>query len=319
MQSSSSVKKPRDDKLDFAALVKEVGYIRARQVLKQKSVKSHQMEVQQADLDLIASLQPQRLKTAIELSMTVGNPVIENDVDKMAEAAREAKENDQEKTKEEQIAADCELAVKRSRLNQELMLAQLQSDQLPAGLGDTISIQMNHIKKINCSRNKLTSLLSYKTPQFSPYHIRRVEYFSLSGNQLTSLCPDFGMMTRLSEVDLSDNNLSDLPPALSELQRLVKLNLSQNNLSVLGEAFGDLKSLEELNISNNQISQLPIVFTKLKNLKKLHCQSNALQHMAMLPKLATAASMWHKTQDEATAKVIYVNIITRERIEHPTL
>lgn len=240
-------------------------------------------------------------------------------MDKMAEAAAVARKSDgQVLSKEEQVALDCELAVARSRRNQELMLAQLQTDQLPSGLGDTISMQMNHVTKINCARNKLSSLLSYKTPQFSPYHIRNVKYITLTGNQLTSLCPDIGMMCKLEEIDLSDNSLSDLPPALSELQSLTKLNLSQNNLSLLCDAFGDLKELEWLDVSNNQISALPIVFTKLKNLKTLICHSNALQHMAMLPKLATPAQMWHQTQDELTAKVIYVNIITRERVQHPT-
>ena len=319
MQATDAIKMPGSDAADFQSLVKEVGYIKARQMLKQLSVRTHQKTIQEADQNLINSLRPQRLKATIALSMTYGNPVIENDVDKMAEAAAAARQNDdQVLSKEEQIAVDCELALKRSRLNQELMLAQLQTDQLPAGLGDTISIQMNHVTKINCARNKLKSLLSYKTPQFSPYHIRNVESISLTGNELTSLCPDFGMMNRLHEIDLSDNNLSDLPPALSELTRLTKLNLSQNNLSILCDAFGDLKSLEVLDVSCNQISQLPIVFTKLHNLKKLFCQNNALQHMAMLPKLATAASMWHQTQDELTAKVIYVNIITKERLFHPT-
>lgn len=319
MQASTSIKRPGSDAADFQSLVKEVGYIKARQMLKQLSVRSHQMTIQEADQKLIDSQRAQRLKSTIALSLTIGNPVIENDVDKMAEAAAAARKNDNKiLSKEEQIAVDCELALKRSRLNQELMLAQLQTDQLPAGLGDTLSIQMNHIKKINCARNKLTSLLSYKTPQFSPYHIRNVETITLAGNNLTSLCPDFGMMNRLYDIDLSDNSLSDLPAALSELTRLSKLNLSRNNLSILCDAFGDLKSLEVLDVSHNQISQLPIVFTKLKNLKTLYCQNNALQHMAMLPKLATPASMWHQTQDELTAKVIYVNIITKERLFHPT-
>ena len=318
MHASTTIKAPINDAMDFQTLVKQVGYIKARQMLKQLSTRTHQKSIQVADQQLIDSFRPQRLKSTIELSLTIGNPIIENAVDKMAEAAEATKNDDQVLSKEDQIAKDAELALKRSRLNQELMLAQLQTDQLPAGLGDTISIQMCHVTKINCARNKLTSLLSYKTPQFSPYHIRNVETMSLTGNQLTSLCPDFGMMNKLFDIDLSDNNLSELPPALSELQKLTKLNLSQNNLSILNDAFGDLKSLEELDVSQNQISQLPIVFTKLKNLKKLHVQGNALQHMAMLPKLATPAAMWHQTQDELTAKVVYVNIITRERLSHPT-
>mmetsp|Transcript_35485 Transcript_35485/g.66233 ORF Transcript_35485/g.66233 Transcript_35485/m.66233 type:complete len:1350 (-) Transcript_35485:239-4288(-) len=318
MHASTTVKPPISDAMDFQTLVKEVGYIKARQMLKQLSTRTHQKSIQIADQNVIDSLRPQRLKSTIELSLTIGDPVIENDVDKMAEAAAAAKQGDTALSKEDKIAQDAELAVKRSRLNQELMLAQLQTDQLPAGLGDTISIMMCHVTRINCARNKLKSLLSYKTPQFSPYHIRNVETMTLSGNDLTSLCPDFGMMNKLYDIDLSDNNLSNLPPALSELQKLTKLNLSQNNLSILNDAFGDLKSLEELDVSLNQISQLPIVFTKLKNLKILYAQGNALQHMAMLPKLATPATMWHQTQCELTAKVIYVNVITKERLDHPS-
>eukprot|EP00602_Paraphysomonas_sp_CaronLab_P006141 CAMPEP_0185022112 /NCGR_PEP_ID=MMETSP1103-20130426/4839_1 /TAXON_ID=36769 /ORGANISM="Paraphysomonas bandaiensis, Strain Caron Lab Isolate" /LENGTH=1362 /DNA_ID=CAMNT_0027554057 /DNA_START=11 /DNA_END=4100 /DNA_ORIENTATION=+ len=305
--------------LDFNNLAKEVGYIRARQMFKQQAVRVHQQKINGSDKKTLAALRPERLKATIELSMTYGSPSIENEIDKMMECAQRpgAVIDKAGKTAEEikQINRefDGDLSVRRSLMNEELIISQMDMDHFPVGMGDTICLQLSHMKRLECARNNFTGLLTEKLPQISAYNIRYIESLNLGDNQLVRLCPDVGMMTNLRVINLANNNLRNLPSALCQLQKLERLNLANNNLALLSDDFGDLKVLEELNLAGNQIFQLPVCFTKLKTLKRLDVSQNCLVHLAMLPRHMTTEEMWHKTQDEFTAKIIYVNILTKER------
>jgi hypothetical protein len=71
---------------------------------------------------------------------------------------------------EEEIAAknrllDSALSLSRSLMTEELYMSQLDLDYLPATMGDTLFLQLSHVRKLACMRNNFTGLLSSKVPQ----------------------------------------------------------------------------------------------------------------------------------------------------------
>jgi hypothetical protein len=59
-----------------------------------------------------------------------------------------------------QLQYDMETCMRRSMGSQELVVAQMGAETLPEGLGDTLSLQLAPLKKIQCPRNKMTSMIS---------------------------------------------------------------------------------------------------------------------------------------------------------------
>jgi AAA15 family ATPase/GTPase len=72
--------KKDETNFDFITLAKEVGYIKARQIIKQVTVKSHQKKIDNSDEKVMASLRGERLKDAIQMSLTLGAPTVESEI-----------------------------------------------------------------------------------------------------------------------------------------------------------------------------------------------------------------------------------------------
>ena len=66
--------------IDFITLASEVGYIKARQILKQVTVKNHQQKIDESDEKVMSDLRPVRLKDAVKLSTTIGAPNFESEI-----------------------------------------------------------------------------------------------------------------------------------------------------------------------------------------------------------------------------------------------
>jgi hypothetical protein len=65
---------------DFVSLSKELGYIRARQLLKQVSVKRHQDKINLVDAKKMHEYRPARFNAAVHQSMTYGAPTMETEI-----------------------------------------------------------------------------------------------------------------------------------------------------------------------------------------------------------------------------------------------
>lgn len=160
----------------------------------------------------------------------------------------------------------------------------------------------------------MRSFLTEKTPQMSAYHIRYAQELNLSGNDLTRLCPDFGVLRCLHTLNLAQNNISQLPTSISRLEKLRFLDLSRNNVKEIPLQVADLVCIERLDLMENRISFIPSVLTKMTNLMELNLKANCFSHLAVLPPHLSADVIWHKATDEITGKPVFINVLTKERV-----
>jgi Leucine-rich repeat (LRR) protein len=299
----------------FSALVREMGYVKARQHLRRTAVAAHQNKIASSDTKAVTKKAPLRLKASIELSATLGQPSIENPIEKMVDtAARKVAQKEGETIEQAELGIAVETSMRRSLLTLELSISHMKIGSLPLNLGDTLFLQLSHIRRISALGNNMTSLLSHKSPQVSAYTLRYVQDMNLACNMLYRLCPQFGMMRNLQVLDLAQNNLSTLPESIGSLERLKVLNLARNGIKVLPVDIGNLRCLERLDLAGNRVTIIPSIITKLTSLQELILPLNGLSHLAMLPEHLTVESMWHKAVDDFTGFVVHINLLTRERV-----
>lgn len=81
---------------------------------------------------------------------------------------------------------------------------------------------------------------------------------------------------KVMTVNLSHNLLTSLPPNFPLLSHITKLDLSKNGLTELPENFGNFKALKSLDLYANRLEKLPVSFAQLKHLKWLDLKDNPL-------------------------------------------
>ena len=106
-----------------------------------------------------------------------------------------------------------------------------------------------------------------------------VKKLDLRSNALSSLPPEIGQLTNLTELDLRSNALSSLPPEIGQLTNLKRLYIHNNDLGSLPPEIGKLTNLIELYLRSNFLSSLPPEIGKLTNLAKLDLRSNFLSSL----------------------------------------
>lgn len=117
--------------------------------------------------------------SSLSLSSSPSSPIsLSHDwaQDKMMASVKKSRvKGDQEESlTEEDMAAknrglDSDLSLSRSLITEELYMSQLQLDHLPIEMGDTLFLQLSHVKKLACMRNNFTGLLSPKVPQVTSH------------------------------------------------------------------------------------------------------------------------------------------------------
>ena len=79
----------------------------------------------------------------------------------------------------------------------------------------------------------------------------------LSGNQLTAISPNIGMLISLKELFVNGNQIASLPSEIGDLSKLERLDISNNRMTTLVDDIGLLTRLEVLQASGNPINKLP--------------------------------------------------------------
>jgi len=126
---------------------------------------------------------------------------------------------------------------------------------------------------VTCSGGSVSQLhffsngLSSLPPQIG--NLTNLTELFLVSNQLGILPPEIGNLTNLTELSLSYNRLSSLPSEIGNLTNLMGLFLISNQLSSLPPEIGNLTNLTELSLSDNRLSSLPPEIGNLTNLMRL--------------------------------------------------
>ncbi|MBI5091106.1 MAG: leucine-rich repeat domain-containing protein [Candidatus Hydrogenedentes bacterium] len=109
--------------------------------------------------------------------------------------------------------------------------------------------------------------------------VENIQRLNLNDNQLSTLPPEIGQLTALTNLNLKDNQLSSLPPEVGKLTTLTTLILTSNRLSTLPSEIGQLTALFVLDLDGNQLSTLPPEIGQLTALTNFPLSDNQLSSL----------------------------------------
>ena len=95
-------------------------------------------------------------------------------------------------------------------------------------------------------------------------HSDKVEYLSLSDQNIRDFPLEILAMKNLRVLNLSRTNISIIPPEIDQLQQLEYLNLTGNSIQELPEELTRLKELNYLVLSYNNISEEEIKWLRIQ-------------------------------------------------------
>ena len=125
-----------------------------------------------------------------------------------------------------------------------MVLRNLSLHRIPSALMSAPSLQLGHLKELNLSCNKLTTLPC-----------------------------EFGFaFPELEILNISHNMLAELPLSVTSLQKLVCLDAAYNFLSSLPHSIGSMQSLRQLNLFCNQLQPDKVPWGSLTALVHRDCQ-----------------------------------------------
>ena len=310
--------------IDFGNVSMKVGYLKARQLLKQSAIAVHQNSIGVVDDKLRASFRSARLKEAIRLSNTLGAPNNESVQDKIIErgqAANNIKPRYEGQPMEDaEKEFDMDIAIRKAMIdpdseNRTLLLPEMGLKTFPISLGGTLFLQMNFLRRISMPNNKIQHILNTDLPQVSLFHFRYIREMNLSGNNIRQLPADFGSLIHIKMLDLGNNQLSSIPGSVSKLKKLRTLNLAGNNFVTLNDELQYLDSLEEIDMCGNLLTVIPPPIVLMRNLKVGLFNRNSISTLAVQPIRMTQTDLWHPFIHELTGKNMFCNVLTKEKVE----
>ena len=161
-------------------------------------------------------------------------------------------------------------------------------------INETQAKNMNKLKKIDLSQNKMISIDSF---QFftsltkidvsrnsircidALCEIESLELISLSVNCIDSIPIQFSKLHRLKTIEIDHNKFSSFPLVLCSIDTLESINISGNKIKTIPNEITQLYNLNELIIQWNEITVIPQVLSELKSLMIFDCEHNPIQKM----------------------------------------
>lgn len=341
-----AVPKPHlNNDIDFAALANEHGYVKARQELQRVSIKSQQKTIEVAESELNVANHPLRIKEARRLGTTFGNLRSDSMLERILKTNSNVLITDDNhlsilnmlknsgisllpgeskkmvalpkgKADQDSITEDHVIRHAMTSATGELLFPNVDADAVPLELGDTLALQLAYVHKFASSRNNMRSMITTRVPQLSMYHMRYITEINMAFNKLKTLPSDIGVLANLQKLNLAENMIGKLPDSVSKLKKLRVLNLTGNSFATLPHEFCYMTGIEELNLSNNLFADFPHAVTLLKNLKKLNLSRNTMLSLAIQPPFLKKEDMWKEVIDKRIGKMVFVNILTKERVRN---
>jgi len=130
------------------------------------------------------------------------------------------------------------------------------------------------------SQQQLDYARRYSSIDDAINNAKSVYILNVSGQGITYLPEEIGLLKNLQIMVISDNYIDSLPSSIGNLEKLQILRADHNRLKTLPPQFGNLVNLEELDLSHNRIEWIPYEFKNLTNLLKLDLSYNNLQLLA---------------------------------------
>lgn len=172
------------------------------------------------------------------------------------------------------------------------------------------------------------SQLKFLTPGILP-QLKKLNFLSLSSNELTILPEEFDHLTSLhtlklmnnqlwclpkslyrcyslAKLDVGHNRLLSLSTAVKHLTNLVTINLKENRLTSLPATLPSCRLLEYLCAAFNYISEIPIWFYRFRSLHVLDLSNNSLSRIAT--SLGNMESLLHLNLSHNQIKILPISL-----------
>jgi Leucine-rich repeat (LRR) protein len=99
---------------------------------------------------------------------------------------------------------------------------------------------------------------------------------SFCSNNLRSILPEIGLLTKLLSLKSTSNKLLTIPESLGYLKVMQVLLLDDNQIRALPDSLCGCTALRVLDVSQNDLSMLPTTIHICKRINKLNCYQNPL-------------------------------------------
>lgn len=283
--------------IDFQSLAKQHGYVKARQLLKQETIRYQQNVIEESEKELNNSKQGLRNKSAVRIGSTHGgldiatntmlqkilrvNPsVIINEQDQLLIAERVLKTRIPIPRNTKPIPEDSVFTIQPTipglAANNSQVEDKLGSQVLPEAIRNALE---SHDSTLNAANQDMLALPEELGDTLN-LQLAFVERITCTRNCLKGMLshrtPQLSLLhlRYVRHINLSFNQLETVPPEMGVLKVLEKLDLSNNKLSTLPDSLRRCKNLTELNISANRFSLLPEPIGFIDSLTKLHVGEN---------------------------------------------
>ena len=151
---------------------------------------------------------------------------------------------------------------------------------------------------------------------------RAVE-LDLSKQDLETVPPEIGRLTRLTSLDLRHNHVTEIPSRITQLTQLTSLNLSWNQLTEVPAVISQLSRLTSLDLSFNQLTDVPAAITQLTRLATLNLYGNELRELPAAITQLTQLTWLNLSNNQLTevpaAITRLTNLETLGLLEHKSL
>jgi hypothetical protein len=164
----------------------------------------------------------------------------------------------------------------------ELRELNLNDNQLTGELRDDIC-RCTRLEVVSLKRNQITELparLSENCPAMKVLDVSQNRLKELPG-WLPELLPG-ARWSELQSLDVSGNDLTVLWPNIGVLTGLQQLRCARNTIAAIPSSVGKLKALRLLDFSGNGLLSLPAELTECCNLRTLNISANGLTRIGKL-------------------------------------
>ncbi len=152
-------------------------------------------------------------------------------------------------------------------------------DCLPETIGNLENLEEFYIK--GSWSNNRPFYNSIKELPKSFHKLKKLQKFSIDGNELKNIPDDFQHLLNLKEISIKNNGLEQIPDIFANFSQLIKLDLSENRITKIVPSIGNLTNLIDLSLRYNSIEIIPEYISNLNSLEDLSLDGNKIKEIPL--------------------------------------